>query len=119
MILEYFNIFFFMVIIFIISVLLVFINYFIVYQNYYLEKASPYECGFQPFGFYIQNFEIKYYLIALLFLIFDLEIMFILPWIYSLDFIEPSGILSFLFFFITLIIGFLYEWVKGGLEWDF
>jgi NADH-quinone oxidoreductase subunit A len=79
MISEYFNLIIFLLLVFIISSLILVFNYFIVYQSDYLEKITAYECGFQPFEDSINSFDIRYYLVAILFLIFDLELMFLLP----------------------------------------
>lgn len=87
-------------------------------QEYNLHKLSPYECGFQPFNYNISFFDIKYYLQALLFLIFDLEIMFLLPFIASLKILTIVGFISGLIFFLILLLGFAYEWKVGALEWN-
>lgn len=79
MIIEYYNLLFFLFLILIIACLIFFLNYCLIYQSNYLEKITPYECGFQPFEESISTFDIRYYLIAILFLIFDLELMFLLP----------------------------------------
>ena len=81
------------------------------------EKYSPYECGFAPFKTERAQFDIKFYLIALLFLVFDVELMFILPYCISYNYLGMSGYLIFLIFFIILLIGFLVEWASGMLIW--
>ena len=118
MFLEYLNIFIFFFILLIISLILFILNYSIVYQQIYLEKISAYECGFQPFEHSISDFDIRYYLIAILFLIFDLELIFLIPFLISIDYISLIGLFSMFIFILFLIIGFFYEWLKKGLEWD-
>jgi NADH-quinone oxidoreductase subunit A len=82
------------------------------------EKLSPYECGFEAFEDSRMKFDVRYYLVAILFIIFDLEIAFLFPWAVSLADIGLLGLLSMLVFLAILIVGFLYEWKKGALEWD-
>ncbi|MFK8029432.1 MAG: NADH-quinone oxidoreductase subunit A [Gammaproteobacteria bacterium] len=82
------------------------------------EKLSPYECGFEPFEDARMRFDVRYYLVAILFIIFDLEIAFLFPWAVSLDKIGTFGLLSMALFLIILVVGFIYEWKKGALEWD-
>jgi NADH-quinone oxidoreductase subunit A len=82
------------------------------------EKVSPYECGFEAFEDSRTKFDVRYYLVAILFIIFDLEIAFLFPWAVSLDTIGGFGLLSMAVFLIVLVIGFVYEWKKGALEWD-
>lgn len=79
MFIEYLNLFIFMVFTMLITLLLVYINYLAVKRKAYIEKISSYECGFQPFKIILEQFELRYYIVALLFLIFDLELMFLLP----------------------------------------
>lgn len=81
------------------------------------EKYSPYECGFAPFKTEWAQFDIKFYLIALLFLVFDVELMFILPYCVSYNYLGVSGYIIFLIFFIILLLGFLVEWASGMLIW--
>lgn len=81
-------------------------------------KDSPYECGFEAFEDARMRFDIRYYLVAILFIIFDLEIAFLFPWAVVLDKIGLFGLLSMAVFLGILIIGFIYEWNKGALEWE-
>ena len=85
------------------------LNYIFIYQQVYLEKISAYECGFQPFENSISDFDIRYYLIAILFLIFDLEIVFIVPFLISFNYISLVGFLAMFLFLFLLFIGFYYE----------
>ncbi len=82
------------------------------------EKLSPYECGFEPFEDSRIKFDVRYYLVAILFIIFDLEIAFLFPWAVSLDTVGVFGILAMGIFLLVLVVGFIYEWKKGALEWD-
>ena len=82
------------------------------------EKLSPYECGFEAFEDSRMKFDVRYYLVAILFIIFDLEIAFFFPWAVSLDKVGLFGLASMGVFLFLLTIGFIYEWKKGALEWD-
>jgi len=82
------------------------------------EKLSPYECGFEPFEDTRSKFDVRYYLVAILFIIFDLEIAFLFPWAVSLDSIGGFGLIAMGIFLALLVVGFIYEWKKGALEWD-
>ena len=82
------------------------------------EKLSPYECGFEPFEDARIQFDVRFYLVAILFIIFDLEIAFLFPWSISLGNIGVLGFWSMMIFLGTLTIGFIYEWKKGALEWE-
>ena len=82
------------------------------------EKLSPYECGFEPFEDSRMKFDVRYYLVAILFIIFDLEIAFLFPWAVSLDAIGMVGLAAMAIFLTVLVVGFIYEWKKGALEWD-
>ena len=82
------------------------------------QKLSPYECGFEAFEDNRMKFDVRYYLVAILFIIFDLEIAFLFPWAVSLNKIGIDGIIAMGVFLLVLVIGFIYEWNKGALEWD-
>ena len=82
------------------------------------EKLSAYECGFEAFGDSRMEFDVRFYLVAILFIIFDLEIAFLFPWAISLGNIGPLGFWSMMVFLLILTIGFIYEWKKGALDWD-
>ena len=81
-------------------------------------KLSPYECGFEAFDDSRMKFDVRYYLVAILFIIFDLEIAFLFPWAVSLDSVGKFGLLAMALFLAILVVGFIYEWKKGALEWD-
>ena len=82
------------------------------------QKLSPYECGFEPFEDSRTKFDVRYYLVAILFIIFDLEIAFLFPWAVSLDTVGGFGLIAMGIFLAILVVGFIYEWRKGALEWD-
>ncbi len=82
------------------------------------EKLSPYECGFEAFEDARMKFDVRYYLVAILFIIFDLEIAFLFPWAMVLQKIGMAGYMAMAIFLGILVIGFIYEWKKGALEWE-
>jgi NADH-quinone oxidoreductase subunit A len=82
------------------------------------EKNSPYECGFEAFEDSRMKFDVRYYLVAILFIIFDLEIAFLFPWAIVLDQVGTFGLVSMAIFLSVLVVGFIYEWKKGALEWE-
>jgi NADH-quinone oxidoreductase subunit A len=82
------------------------------------EKLSPYECGFEAFEDARMRFDVRYYLVAILFILFDLEIAFLFPWAVSLDAIGFFGFMSMMVFLTILVVGFIYEWKKGALDWE-
>jgi NADH-quinone oxidoreductase subunit A len=82
------------------------------------SKLAPYECGFEAFEDTRMRFDVRYYLVAILFIIFDLEIAFLVPWAVALDRIGVIGIAAMGVFLTVLVVGFVYEWRKGALEWD-
>ena len=82
------------------------------------EKLSPYECGFEAFEDSRMKFDVRYYLVAILFIVFDLEIAFLFPWAVVLDSIGGFGLIAMGIFLFILVVGFIYEWKKGALEWD-
>jgi NADH-quinone oxidoreductase subunit A len=90
----------------------------IAYKNPDPEKLSAYECGFDPFDDARMKFDIRYYLVAILFIIFDLEVAFLFPWAVAFGDLGWHGFWSMMVFLGVLTIGFIYEWRKGALEWD-
>jgi NADH-quinone oxidoreductase subunit A len=82
------------------------------------QKLSPYECGFEAFEDARMKFDVRYYLVAILFILFDLEIAFLFPWAVSLDSIGFFGFMSMMIFLAILVVGFVYEWMKGALDWE-
>src|SRR3954462_11580420 len=82
------------------------------------EKLSPYECGFEAFEAARMKFDVRYYLVAILFILFDLEIAFLFPWAIVLRELGMFGFIAMLMLLAILVVGFIYEWKKGALEWD-
>ena len=82
------------------------------------EKGSAYECGFEPFNDARMQFDVRYYLVAILFILFDLEVAFLVPWALVLKELGLFGYLSMMIFLAILVVGFIYEWKKGALEWE-
>ena len=81
-------------------------------------KRSPYECGFEAFEDSRAKFDVRYYLVAILFIVFDLEIAFLFPWAVALGKLGSFGLIAMGIFLAVLVVGFIYEWKKGALEWD-
>nr|AHA41659.1 NADH dehydrogenase subunit 3 [Acavomonas peruviana] len=102
----------------ILPVIIFALSYFLSPNNPDYEKYSTYECGFDPFDDARNVFEIKFYLVAILFLIFDIEVAFIIPWILTSYYHTYYGFFIMVFFFLLLTFGFIYEWKEGGLDWD-
>jgi len=102
----------------ILAVILFSISFFSILKSYDIEKVSPYECGFDPFQDTRNRFDVRFYLVAILFIIFDLEIVYLFPWAVSLAEIELSGFFVMVFFLFLLTIGFFYEWFNGALDWE-
>ncbi len=100
------------------AIVVVAASYVVARQQPYGEKVSSYECGFEPFGDARGRFDVRFYLVAILFIIFDLEVAFLFPWAVSLGDIGLFGFWSMVVFLGILTIGFIYEWKKGALEWE-
>ena len=115
---EYFSIIFFLFIAIMLSFGFVLANYLAAPSNPDPEKLSTYECGFEAFDDSRMEFDVRFYLVAILFIIFDLEITFLFPWAISLGNIGALGFWSMMIFLSVLTIGFIYEWKKGALEWE-
>jgi NADH-quinone oxidoreductase subunit A len=115
---EYYFILISIFIIFIIALLVFYLSYFLVNKNFDLEKNSPYECGFDPFEDARSTFDVKFYLVAVLFIIFDLEIVFLFPWAVAFVNLSYFGFWCMFFFLSLLTIGFIYEWKKGAIDWN-
>ena len=118
MLLEYLPILFFLGIAIVISTVCILGSWLVAKQKPDREKTSAYECGFEPFDDARAKFEVRYYLVAILFIIFDLEVAFLFPWAVSLGKIGLFGFFSMVVFLGVLTIGFIYEWRKGALEWE-
>nr|YP_009647125.1 NADH dehydrogenase subunit 3 [Chloropicon maureeniae]QBX98808.1 NADH dehydrogenase subunit 3 [Chloropicon maureeniae] len=115
---EYFPIFVFLLISMAISLLLVGLPFLVATQKPDPEKISAYECGFDPFEDARGRFDIRFYLVAILFIIFDLEVSFLFPWAVTLSEIQFFGFWTMMVFLLVLTLGFVYEWKKGALEWE-
>ncbi len=115
---EYFPILVFLVIAGAVAVAMVAGSFVLGRQRPDSEKLSPYECGFEPFDDARIRFDVRYYLVAILFIIFDLEVAFLFPWAVSLGHIGMFGFWSMMVFLGVLTVGFIYEWRKGALEWE-
>jgi|TARA_Y100000817_G_scaffold309858_1_gene299626 NADH-quinone oxidoreductase subunit A len=115
---EYLSIIIFVFVSLFLSIGFIFINFLAAPSNPDPEKLSAYECGFEAFSDSRIQFDVRFYLVAILFIIFDLEIAFLFPWAISLGNIGLLGFYSMMLFLFTLTIGFIYEWKKGALEWD-
>ena len=115
---EYFPILVFLAIAGVIAVAMVAASFVVARQHPDSEKLSPYECGFDPFEDARIRFDVRYYLVAILFIIFDLEVAFLFPWAVSLGDIGLFGFWSMVVFLAVLTVGFIYEWRKGALEWE-
>ena len=115
---QYLSILIFLFIALILSIGFIVANFLVSPSNSDPEKLSAYECGFEPFDDSRMEFDVRFYLVAILFIIFDLEIAFLFPWAISLGGIGALGFWSMIFFLGVLTIGFIYEWKKGALEWE-
>ena len=115
---DYFPIMLFLFIALGLSIGFIVLNFVFSPKNPDPEKLSAYECGFEPFNDSRMEFDVRFYLVAILFIIFDLEIAFLFPWAISLGTIGLYGYLSMLIFLFRLTIGFIYEWKKGALDWE-
>ena len=115
---EYLPIFIFIVIAFSMSFGFAFLSGVVGPNKPDKEKLSAYECGFEPFEDARVKFDVRFYLVAILFIIFDLEVAFLFPWAISLSLIGLVGYLSMMIFLLILTVGFVYEWKKGALDWE-
>ena len=115
---EYLSILIFLFLALALSIGFILINYSLSPKNPDPEKLSAYECGFEPFQDSRMEFDVRFYLVAILFIIFDLEVAFLFPWAVSLGSIGLLGFWSMMVFLGVLTIGFIYEWKKGALEWE-
>jgi NADH-quinone oxidoreductase subunit A len=115
---EYLPILIFLAIAIAISLIAVGASWLVVSQKPDYEKASPYECGFEAFSDARSYFDVRFYLVSILFIIFDLEVAFLFPWAVTLGQIGLFGFWSMMIFLGVLTIGFIYEWKKGALEWE-
>jgi NADH-quinone oxidoreductase subunit A len=115
---DYLSIIIFLFVAFGLSAGFIILNFLFSPKNPDPEKLSAYECGFEAFGDSRMEFDVRFYLVAILFIIFDLEIAFLFPWAISLGHLGALGFWSMMIFLFVLTIGFVYEWKKGALDWD-
>ena len=115
---EYLPILVFLGIAFVVAGVAVGLSFIVAKQNPDAEKLSAYECGFPPFSDARAKFDVRFYLVSILFIIFDLEIAFLFPWAVALGDIGLLGFWSMMLFLAVLTVGFIYEWKKGALEWE-
>ena len=115
---DYLPIILFLIIALGLSLVFVAVNYIAAPKKPDPEKLSAYECGFEPFNDSRMEFDVRFYLVAILFIIFDLEIAFLFPWAISLGQIGFFGFCSMMIFLFILTVGFIYEWKKGALDWE-
>ena len=115
---EYVPLLVYLVISMVLSMLILSLSFVFSTQKADPEKVSAYECGFDPFDDARARFDIRFYLVAILFIIFDLEVTFLFPWAISLHTIQLTGFWTMVVFLLILTIGFVYEWRKGALEWE-
>lgn len=101
----------------ILSIIVMLLSVVLAVHNPYFEKMTAYECGFEPFEDARNKFDVKFYIVAILFLIFDIEVVYILPWLVNLINIGFQGFWAMIIFLVVLSLGFLYEIVKGALDW--
>ena len=115
---DYLSIIIFLFIALFLSIGFILINFISAPSNPDPEKLSAYECGFEAFDDSRMEFDVRFYLVAILFIIFDLEVAFLFPWAVSLGNIGLLGFWSMMFFLFILTVGFIYEWKKGALDWE-
>ena len=115
---DYLSIILFLVIALGLSVVFIALNFILSPKKPDPEKLSAYECGFEPFDDSRMEFDVRFYLVAILFIIFDLEIAFLFPWAITLGSIGFLGFISMMIFLFILTVGFVYEWKKGALDWE-
>ena len=115
---DYLSIVIFLLVSLILSVGFIVLNFLFSPKNPDPEKLSAYECGIEAFSDSRMEFDVRFYLVAILFIIFDLEIAFLFPWAISLGKIGFLGFISMMIFLVILTVGFIYEWKKGALDWE-
>jgi NADH:ubiquinone oxidoreductase subunit 3 (subunit A) len=118
MLLNYLNIFIFLLFSLFLSILIFNLSFILIKKKDDLEKLTAYECGFNPYDDARKVFDVKFYLVAILFNIFDLEAVFVFPWVLTLDSNFSLGFWTMIEFLVELIIGFVYIWCSNALEWD-
>nr|YP_010394946.1 NADH dehydrogenase subunit 3 [Phytophthora x alni]DAZ89383.1 TPA_asm: NADH dehydrogenase subunit 3 [Phytophthora x alni] len=117
MLLNYSNIFIFLILSLFLSILIFILSFSLIKQKDDLEKLTAYECGFNPYDDARKVFDVKFYLVAILFIIFDLEAVFVFPWVLTLSSNFSWGFWTMIEFLVELVIGFIYIWYSDALEW--
>lgn len=115
---EYYSIPVIIILAFLIAMVILALSYVVGVTRLDTEKLSAYECGFDPFDDSRSAFDVRFYLVGILFIIFDLEVSFLFPWAVSLHSIPSEGLLSMTVFLVILTVGFVYEWLQGALNWE-
>lgn len=115
---EYLGIFVYLIFAIILAVLIVVLSYFLVTQSPETEKLSTYECGFEPYEDARNKFNVRFYVVAILFILFDIEVIFLAPWCVSLSQLNLLGFWSMVEFLVELGIGYIYVWCVGAIEWQ-
>jgi len=115
---EYLGIFVYFCFAIILSLIIVILSYFLVTQSPETEKLSTYECGFEAYGDTRSQFNVRFYIIAILFILFDIEIIFLAPWCVSISQLNLLGFWSMIEFLVELGVGFIYAWCVGAIEWN-
>lgn len=118
MLLNYSKIFIFLLFSLFLSILIFNLSFLLIKQKDDLEKLTAYECGFNPYDDARKVFDVKFYLVAILFIIFDLEAVFVFPWVLTLNSNFSLGFWTMIEFLIELVVGFIYIWCSDALEWD-
>lgn len=115
---EYLGIFIYLCFAIVLSLIIVILSYFLVTQSPETEKLSTYECGFEAYGDTRSQFNVRFYIIAILFILFDIEIIFLAPWCVSISQLNLLGFWSMIEFLVELGVGFIYAWCVGAIEWN-
>jgi len=118
LLLDYLPLAIFIAVALVIGIVLLIVPFIVAYQQPDPEKLSAYECGFNAFDDARMKFDVRFYLVAILFIIFDLEVAFLFPWAVAFKQVGVYGFWSMMLFLGVLTVGFIYEWKKGALEWD-
>lgn len=116
--LEYLTLLLYLILVIIVALLIIFASYFLSRQNPDSEKISAYECGFEPYDDTRHPFNVKFCVVAILFIIFDIEIMFLIPWSVSVAKLNLLGYWSMIDFLLELLVGLYYIWISGALDWE-
>lgn len=116
--LEYFNLLIFLAFSIFLTSIILFLSYYLAKQNPDSEKLSAYECGFEPYDDTRHSFDVKFCVVAILFVVFDIEIMFLIPWCVSISDLNLLGVWTLIDFLFELLVGFFYIWYSGALDWS-